>query len=97
MVAINKPEGSPFWAHLENYKNGKGVVNNGLIHLVHSTSLVSAVKEELVEVCNKLGIETPQPRRSNNFAFFAFLCNVVSAWNEISTLHLSQHSVLIGA
>lgn len=56
-------EGSPFWAHLENYKNGKGVVNNGLIHLVHSTSLVSAVKEELVEVCNKLGIETPPAKK----------------------------------
>lgn len=52
-------EGTPFWAHLENYKNGKGVVNNGLIHLVNSTSLVSAVKEELIEVCNKLGIEVP--------------------------------------
>jgi 8-oxo-dGTP pyrophosphatase MutT (NUDIX family) len=52
-------EGTPFWAHLENYKNGKGAINNGLIHLVNSTSLVSAVKEELVEVCNKLGIEIP--------------------------------------
>lgn len=52
-------EGTPFAAHLENYRNGKGEINNGLIHLVNSTSLVSAVKEELVEVCVKLGIELP--------------------------------------
>jgi len=52
-------EGTPFAAHLENYRNGKGEINNGLIHLVNSTSLVSAVKEELIEVCVKLGIELP--------------------------------------
>lgn len=52
-------EGTPFAAHLENYRNGKGEINNGLIHLVNSTSLVSAVKEELVAVCIKLGIELP--------------------------------------
>jgi len=52
-------EGTPFAAHLENYRNGKGVINNGLIHLVNSTSLVSAVKEELIAICVKLGIEIP--------------------------------------
>jgi 8-oxo-dGTP pyrophosphatase MutT (NUDIX family) len=52
-------EGTPFAAHLENYRNGKGEINNGLIHLVNSTSLVSAVREELIAVCTKLGIELP--------------------------------------
>lgn len=52
-------EGTPFWAHLENYKNKDQVINNGLIHLVWSSNLVSAVHEELVEVCGKLGIHVP--------------------------------------
>lgn len=49
-------EGTPFAAHLENYKNSNGVTTSGLMYLINSSSLVSAVREELIEVCNKLKI-----------------------------------------
>lgn len=52
-------EGSLMLVHLENYKNSKGEINNGLIHTIGASNLASAVREELIELCQHFGIEVP--------------------------------------
>ncbi len=52
-------EGTLMMVHLENYKNSKGEVNNGLVNTLRASNLASAVREELIELCRRLGIEVP--------------------------------------
>lgn len=50
-------EGTLMMVHLENYKNSKGEINNGLVNTLRASNLASAVREELVALCETLNID----------------------------------------
>jgi 8-oxo-dGTP pyrophosphatase MutT (NUDIX family) len=47
-------EGSPFWQHIADYGNGKGIAKT-----LDSNNLASAVKEELIMLMDRIGFVLP--------------------------------------